>query len=257
MSDGESRELRGADAERRFFADEPELDPYDLSGLRPRPDLRKILLALAVIFACSYLLYDQRLELSYFLKGSSPEELGALEQGTLRQQLAGGELPSNLYVRLDGRPNYPPFLWESPRSWGRGPGAGEHARLLTFPEAEEQRGGLRHIGETVQLTYLPLAVVYYEQNSYPREHLRSSFEGRLVRAKDAPFLDPIRHFLWKTYALEVPGEAYVLLDGERPLDNWVHALISGLALAAIAFNLIVLARQLARRPAGNPSAKEA
>jgi hypothetical protein len=275
-------EQPGEEAERRFFADDPALDPYDLSGLRPKFRPRRAALAAAVILACAYLIFDFRHELRYLFSGA-PDDVGDLSEAfagpgevfaelraaaemrrepryqavaeALSSLLAGNRLETNSYVKATGVPNYPPFIWvwENSVGLGRGPGAGQHARLVTFPAAEGQPGGILHKGETVELTYLPVAVIYYESNNYPREQLRGGYEGRLVRAGDAPFLAPILEFLRDKYKLHIPPEAYVLLDGETPAGNWIYGLVGALALLAIAVNLVILARQLAlrRRAAGS------
>lgn len=234
-----------AEAERRFFADSPELDPYDLSGLKPRPKPAVIALALAVIAACAYLLFDLRHELAYYLQGEA-QALGDLDQDELRARVVARELPDDSFVALSGTPNYPPFLWRSSGGLGRGPGAGEHTRFVVFPPREGQAGSIRHIGETIELAYLPLAVMYYEDDSYPREQLRGDFQGRLIQVKSAAFLGPIREFLWKTYTIELPEDAYLLLDGDEPGDNWPYGVVSGIAVLAIGYNLLVIARQLRR-----------
>jgi hypothetical protein len=239
-----------SEAERRFFADEPALDPYDLSALKPKRKPLRIALALAVLAACSYLLYDSRGELSFFAQ-STPINLGSLEDSETLQKFYTKEMPSNAYVTFTGVPNYPPFLWQTASGLGRGPGKNEHARLLVFPPQEGmneiKKGGIDHIGSTVQLAYAPIAVIYYIENSTPREHLKGEFEGRLVLLKDAPFLGPIRRFLWKNYTIDVPEEAYIMLDGEKPSSAWVYAVFGLLALLAIIYNLVVLARQLSSK----------
>jgi hypothetical protein len=193
-----------------------------------------------------------RAELRYFFQSRTPQALGDLDESALRDQTRAGDLPSDVFASLQGTPNYPAFMWRSVGGLGRGPGPGEHARLVVFPLRDDAPvpsnpiPGIRHIGETVQLTYLPLAVLYNEQDDYPREHLRGDFTGRLIRVGDAPFLSTIRPFLWKNFALELPEESYLLIDGESPGNNWVYAAVSGVALLAIFYNLWVIVKQLRR-----------
>jgi hypothetical protein len=235
-----------SEAERRFFADEPALDPYDLSALKPKRKPLRVALALAVLAACSYLLFDSRAELSFFFQ-RTPIALGSLEDNDTLSKFYNREMPSNAYVTFSGVPNYPPFLWQTAGGLGRGPGPNEHARLLVFPpqegKGEIKQGGIDHIGQTVKLSYSPLAVIYYADDSTPREHLKGEFEGRLVKLEDAPFLGPIRRFLWKNYSIDVPENAYIMLDGELPSSAWVYALFAFLALIAIVYNLFVLVKQ--------------
>jgi hypothetical protein len=236
-----------SEAERKFFADEPDLDPYDLSALKPKRKPLRIVLALAVILACSYLLYDTKQELSYFFQNTTPQALGSLDEpdNSFKQQVYERELTSNVFANVKGTPNYPPFLWETAGGLGRGPGKGQHARLVVFPPLEGATNkGIEHVGQTVRLSYTPLAVIYYEENNVPREHLRGDFDGRLVQLKDAPFLGPIRKFLWKNYSLSLPEDSYILLDGEKPSSAWVYAVFGLLALVAILYNLYVLVKQL-------------
>ena len=271
MKEGDNNEAISA-AERRFFADEPALDPYDLSMLKPQRKPLRIVLSLAVLVACSYLLYDSRSEISFFMQGSTPIELGSMEDDAVKAKFYTHEMPSNAFVSFTGLPNYPPFLWETAGGLGRGPASGQHARLLVFPPqegacpaelAEGQRScsinhvGNEHEGQVLILSYAPIAVIYYAENATPREHLKGNYEGRLVKLKDAPFLGPIQRFLWGNYALELPkdGETYLMLDGEKPSSAWVYALFGLLAVIAILYNLLVLGRQLISKDsirAGNP-----
>ena len=259
MKEGDKNEAASA-AERRFFADEPALDPYDLSALKPKRKPLRIVLALLVLAACSYLLYDSRGEILYFAQGS-PLALGSMEDEAVKAKFYNHEMPSNAFVSFTGLPNYPPFLWDTVGGLGRGPSSGEHARFVVFPPKEgtpegAQPNSINHIGSVVRLSYAPVAVIYYAENSTPREHLKGNFEGRLIQLKDAPFLGPIQRFLWKNYSLELPQDAYVMLDGERPSSAWVYALFGLLAALAIVYNLLVLSRQLfgktpGPRPAGS------
>ena len=122
MKEGDKNEATSG-AERRFFADEPALDPYDLSTLKPQRKPLRIALAFAVLVACSYLLYDSRAELSFFLQGS-PTALGSMEDDAVKAKFYNHEMPSNGFVSLTGLPNYPPFLWDTVGGLGRGPASG-------------------------------------------------------------------------------------------------------------------------------------
>jgi hypothetical protein len=253
MKEGDKNETASA-AERRFFADEPALDPYDLSALKPNRKPLRIALALAVLVACSYLIFDSRGELYFFMQGVTPTALGSMEDDAVKAKFYNHQMPSNDFVSFTGLPNYPPFLWDTVGGLGRGPSSSEHARLVVFPPKEgtpegRQEGSINHMGKVVHLSYAPIAVIYYADNSTPREHLKGNFEGRLIQLKDAPFLGPIQRFLWTNYALELPEDAYIMLDGERPSSAWVYALFGLLAALAIAYNLLVLSRQFfSKRP---------
>jgi hypothetical protein len=248
MKEGDTNEATPG-SERRFFADEPALDPYDLSTLKPQRKPLRIILALAVLVACSYLLYDSRGELAFFFQGSTPTALGSIDDEAVKARFYDRKMPSNDFVSFTGLPNYPPFLWGTVGGLGRGPASSEHARLVVFPPKEgtpegAQPGSINHVGSVVRLSYTPVAVIYYAANSTPREHLKGNYEGRLVQVKDAPFLGPIQRFLWTNYALALPEDAYVMLDGERPSSAWVYALFGLLAVLAILYNLLVLRQQI-------------
>lgn len=194
-----------------------DVDP-ELLALPAPPRARALATAglmAAVIAASALLMWGFRGDLGYFLSAGSPVDIGDAR--------ALDRVPDNRFVTVRGLP--------------RAASAVRFRRLA--------RGGTYRIYPVMGQPALFVQSFVPDGTRVGHRPRHGEYSGRLVSFEDARGgYEAIRAFLERDMGVEVPTNAYILMDGESPAD---YAWVIGLYLllgAFVATNGILLYRHL-------------
>ncbi len=204
--------------EQRIAELEARLARRSRGGVKP-------LVALVAIGVSLALLWMQRRELRYFFSSGTPLTLGA--EGDYRYEA----LVSNRYAQLHGIPT----------SHGAYERDGDAVYVLV---------GLRESAFVVRRPALPGEQWVPGKTPPPPDPRPFAVRGRLLAEEDAPrYQEAFALLRSKGEVLPLGGRLWLIIEGQRPWQDWGRMLGALLLLLFAGANVVFLIRGLRRTPA--------